>query len=121
MMPYHYHTFGRKTNARIFVKTESDIWKVKEIIRKMDEDEYEYLPGDLIAVYEPKTKNLAGKPKHEIKLAYTYKFDALDLNELAMRCFVAGIPICIWENGTSGDADRTEFIDVWEDEVGGAE
>ena len=121
MIPYHYHTFDRKTNARIFVKTESDVQKVKEIIRKMDEDEYEYLRSDLIAVYEAKTKNLGGKPKHEVKLAYTYKFDALDLNELAMRCFIADIPICIWENGTDEDTDRVEFIDIWEDEVEEAE
>lgn len=115
-MSYHYHTFDRGANARIFVKTESDIWKVKEIIRKMDEYEYEYLPDDLIAVYEPKIKNIGGSQKYEIKLAYTHKFDALDLNELAMRCFIAGVPICIWETGIGMDTKKTEFIDVWEDE-----
>ena len=39
-----YNEFPRKGYGRIFVEKESDIPAVKEIIRKMGEFEYDYLP-----------------------------------------------------------------------------
>ena len=41
-----YNEFPRKGYGRIFVEKESDIPIVKEIIRKMDDFEYGYLPED---------------------------------------------------------------------------
>lgn len=38
-----YNEFPRKGYGRIFVEKEEDIEKVKDIIRKMDEFEFEYL------------------------------------------------------------------------------
>ena len=50
-MGYNYNQFPRKGYGRIFVEKEEDISKVKEIICKMDEFEYEYLPPELITVF----------------------------------------------------------------------
>ena len=58
------NTFPRKAYGRIFVEKEEDIDKVKEIIRKMDEFEYEYLTNDLITVFSP---NIRRFPDHDPK------------------------------------------------------
>lgn len=92
-----YHSFPRKEYGCIFVEKEEDIPKVKEIIRRMDEFEYEYLPEKLIKVFKPDicTFNNPIEPKDhlKLKLEYTHKFDSLDLNELQIRCWSAGIKI----------------------------
>lgn len=110
---YHFHTFQRQSNGRIFVKSEEDANRVREIIRKMDEFEYEYMPDDLITSEPISTKILGKNNFYVIKLSYTHKFDNLDLNELQMRCFLENIPIAIWECGDSGESGKIDFIDVW--------
>ena len=91
-----YNTFPRKGYGVIFVEKEEDIPKVKEIIKKMDEFEYSYLPEKLIQVFNP---NIRTFPKENPKdylwldLNHTFKFDSLDLNELQFRCWAAGIKI----------------------------
>lgn len=95
MVPYN--TFPRKGYGNIFVEKEEDIPKVKEIIRKMDEYEYDYLPEGLIKVFEPEIRifNDPVEPKRYLWLStkYTHKFDSLNLNELQVRCWAAGIKI----------------------------
>lgn len=73
-------TMPRKGYGRIFVEKENNIERVKQIIKEMDEDEYEYLPNNLISVF-----------KGEKEMVYTYKFDDLDLNELMIKCWNEGI------------------------------
>lgn len=97
------NTFTRKGYGRIFVEKEEDIPKVKEIIRKMDDYEYTYLPEDLITVFDPNIKSFPKEdPKDHLWLdmTYTHKFDSLNLNELQFRCWAAGIKIfcCIGGN-----------------------
>ena len=79
-------TFGRKDYGRIFVQKEEDIQKVKDIIKEMDEFEYEYLPEKLIAVFSPEN----------MEAVYTHKFDALDTNELTRKCWERGIYMFCW-------------------------
>ena len=93
-----YNTFPRKGYGRIFVEKEEDIPLVEEIIRKMDEYEYDYLPEKLITVFNPVIKtfnNMLNEPKDHLWLdmSYTHKFDSLNLNELQFRCWAAGIKI----------------------------
>jgi hypothetical protein len=111
-----YNEFPRKGYGRIFVEKESDIPIVKEIICKMDEFEYEYLPGDLITVFDSNIKrfpNMLNEPKDHLWLdmKYTHKFDNLNLNELQFRCWDAGIKVfCCMDGGK-----EYECYDVWED------
>lgn len=111
-MPY---TFPRKGYGRIFVEKAEDIPKVKEIIRQMDEYEYEYLPEKLIAVFEPKVETFMDNSKHLwLDKAYTHKFDSLNLNEFQYRCWAAGIKVfCCVGGGTD-----YECYDIWEDNHG---
>ncbi len=111
--------FPRKGYGRIFVEKEEDISKVREIIRKMDEFEYGYLPNDLIKVFGP---NIRRFPDHDPKdhlwldMAYTHKFDSLNLNELQFRCWAAGIKVfcCMNHNGYDENG-KYECYDVWGD------
>ena len=106
--------FPRKGYGRIFVEKEEDITKVREIIRKMDEFEYGYLSEDLIKVFDPNIKTFpAEKPKDHLwlSLAYTHKFDSLNLNELQFRCWAAGIKIFCCKDSH----EDYECYDVWED------
>lgn len=82
-MPYN--TLPRKGYGRILVQKEEDIQKVKDIIKEMDDFEYDYLPDDMIAVFKT----------NDVKTVYTHKFDSLDLNELQIRCWEQNIPIMI--------------------------
>lgn len=114
MMSYAYNTFSRKGYGRIFCNKEEDVPKIREIIERMDDFEYEYLPDELITVYRPEknTKVFSDGSKHYyIPLEYTHKFDSLDLNELQMRCMLEGIQMFCWIGGH----ENGEFIDVWED------
>ena len=108
-----YNEFPRKGYGRIFVEKEEDIEKVKDVIRKMDEFEFEYLPNDLIAVCDSNIRTFPNEnPKDHLWLdmKYTHKFDCLNLNELQFRCWAAGIKVfCVMD----GSKDY-ECYDVWE-------
>jgi hypothetical protein len=69
-----------KSYGRIYVEKEEDIQRVKDIIKATDEFEYDYLPKDLIAVFEGKKE-----------MTYTHKFDDLDINDLIIKCWNKGI------------------------------
>lgn len=84
--------FERKGYGRIFVQKEEDIQKVKDIIKEMDEFEYEYLPENLIAVFSPENMDAV----------YTHKFDDLDTNELTRKCWERGIYMFCWFGKMTG-------------------
>jgi DNA polymerase elongation subunit (family B) len=75
-------TFPRKGLGRIYVTKEEDIEKVNEIIKEMDEFEWEYLPDRFIAVFD-----------EHLPAIYTHKFDSIDIDKLTARCWGRGIPI----------------------------
>lgn len=74
------NTFDTKSYGRIYVDKESSIKKVKEIIKQIDEFEYEYLPDNFIAVFDEYPK-----------LVFTGKFDDLDIVNLTRVCFQMGV------------------------------
>lgn len=69
-----------KGYGRIYVEKEEDIQKVKDIIKEIDEYEFDYLPENLIAVFSGK-----------IDTVYTYKFCDLDIAVLMEKCWQSGI------------------------------
>lgn len=79
--------------ARIFVEKHEDIEKVEQIIKEMDEFEYEYIPRELIKVFDP---------SETPRMSPTYKFCDLDIDELTIRCWMAGIK-CFAVVGLSED------------------
>ena len=81
-------TLTRKGYGRIYVENEGDIPRVREIIKEMDEFEYEYLPDDLIAPF--------GEYPN---VAYTHKFDDLDVDVLTATCWERGIRIWVFDAG----------------------
>lgn len=85
-------TFDRKGYGRIFVQKEEDIQKVKEIIKEMNDFEYDYLPVDLIAVFSPEN----------MEAVYTHKFDDLDTNELTRKCWERGVYMFCWFGQLTG-------------------
>lgn len=89
-------TLTRKGYGRIYVDTVENIDKVKEIIKEMDEFEYDYLPKDLITVYTDYPN-----------VCYTHKFDALDMDKLTGYCWSMGIRIWAF------DAGHNEFPSVY--------
>lgn len=94
--------FPRKDYGRILVQKEEDIDKVKDIIKEMNEFEYEYLPDNFIGVFE----------KDNIETVYTHKFDDLDLVELQIRCWEQNTPIMIICGLINTDYGQyKEFID----------
>lgn len=105
------YTFPRKAYGIIFVENEEDVEKVKEIIRRMDEFEYEYLPTDFIQPFSAKTTTIGSHEEYVLRMKYTHKFDSLDLNELQYRCWAAGIKMfcCMGYN----DED-IKFYPIWE-------
>lgn len=116
-MGYNFNTFERKGYGRIFVEKEEDIPKVREIIRKMDEFEYSYLPEDLITVFNPEHVTFESDSSDHIRitLAYTHKFDSLDLNEFQMRCWMEGIKVFCWIDGSGGNYPEYKYYDAWEE------
>jgi hypothetical protein len=81
-------TFTRKGYGRIYVYEEDDIEKVKDIILRMDDFEYEYLPHDFITTIDEYPR-----------VVYTGKFDDLDINALTVLCLMEGVPIFAFDSG----------------------
>jgi hypothetical protein len=80
------NTLSRKSYGAIYVKNPNDIDKVKEIIKEMDEFEYDYLPDELI-------KPFADYPQ----VAYTHKFCDLDMDDLTAKCWAKGVLIWVFD------------------------
>lgn len=85
-------TLDRKGYGRIFVEKETDIQKVKDIIKEMDEFEFDYLPDDLITVFS----------EDNMKAVYTHKFSDLDTQLLTRVCWGRGIKMFVWYGLMSG-------------------
>jgi hypothetical protein len=81
-------SFTRKGYGRIYVEKEEDIPKVKEIIEQMDEYEYSYMPKDYITTFDDYPS-----------VAYTHKFDSLNIDALTAICWDKGIKIFCLDNG----------------------
>lgn len=81
--------FTRKGYGRIYVRNESDIQKVKDIINKIDSYECEYLPDDLITTID----------NYPI-LSYIHKFCDLDMNKVIYECWKQNVEIWCLDNGT---------------------
>ncbi len=81
-------TLTRKGYARIYTLNEEDVQKVRDIIHEMDKFEFYYLPLDMVAPFS-----------NYPLLAYTHKFDGLDMNALTAICWSRGIPIWVCDNG----------------------
>lgn len=84
-------TFSRKGYGRIFVEKESDVQKVEDIIRELDEYEFDhyyptgnYMGGKnerLVAVYS----------KENYKSIYVGKFDEMDISQVLSKAWEQGI------------------------------
>ena len=77
--------FSRKGYGRIFVEHEEDVDKIKEIIKEIDDYEYNYLPDGLITVFS----------SDSYESAYVHKFCDMDMGkvlkaawEKVIHCFV---------------------------------
>ena len=80
--------FTRKGYGRIYVRKESDIQKVIDIISKIDEYESNFLPKNFITTIDEYPN-----------LEYTHKFCDLDLNKLIYECWQQNIEIWCLDNG----------------------
>ena len=69
-----------KGEARIYTDKEENIEKISAIIKEIDEFEWEYLPDDLITVFNGR-----------IDYIYHGKFYDIDMDELMKRCWTKGI------------------------------
>ena len=74
MLSLKEQTFTRKQYGRIFVQKVEDIAKVEDIIFEVDSFEYDYLPEDLICVFDV-NETLVCVGKFEI-----------DINKLMLAC-----------------------------------
>ena len=84
-----YENFTRKGYGRIYVKNESDIQKVKDIMREVDEGEFDgYFPSKLITTFDKYPQ-----------LEYTGKFEDMDMHKVSTICFKKGIEILVIDNG----------------------
>lgn len=91
------NTLDRKYYGRLFVEKEEDVEAVKEIMRELDENEFEYYypngsfdgsSGELIAVFR----------EDNLRSVYTGKFDEMDLGEVCIRAWKKGIK-CFYVSG----------------------
>ena len=72
--------------SRIFVMIPDQIQLVKDIIKGMDDFEWNYFPEDLVTVFKPNSEN---------KLVYNGKFD-LDILRFLNICENQKIEVLVW-------------------------
>lgn len=75
--------FTRKTYGRIFVSSAQHVEEVRQIITQLDSFEAEYLPDNLVAVFDPRKEAVNG-------MVYLHKFE-IDKIALSRALFEAGI------------------------------
>lgn len=83
--------FSRKGYGRIFVEKESDVSKVEDIIKELDDYEFEY--------YYPTGDYMGGKnerlvtvfSKENYKSIYVGKFDDMDMSKVLKKAWEQGI------------------------------
>ena len=86
--------------GRVFVEKSEDIEKIKDIMREIDTEEFEwYYPNrqneELITVFDPK----------HYDAIYTHKFDAMDMAEVLKRAWERGIKCFVVKGRISGYED----------------
>lgn len=87
-------TLNHKGYARFITDSEENVERIKEIIKDMDDFEYEYMPKDIFFVIDkesliyvtPNSRFPAFDELLDVVLVYNGKFDNLDLDELHRRC-----------------------------------
>ena len=72
--------FTKKGYARIYVEKTEDISKVHNLIREIDEYEWDYFPEGLVTTFDEYPQ-----------LVYTHKFDAIDPDYIVALCWKRGI------------------------------
>ena len=80
-------TLTHKGYGRIYCENESDIERVKLIIKKLDEFEYGYLPQSLIAHFSEYPK-----------VVYNGKFSDMDMDKLTAVCWSKGVRIRVFNS-----------------------
>lgn len=70
----------RKGYARIYTDTEENVEKIKEIIKMIDAEEYDYMPKNLVGVWDG-----------EVRFVYNGKFYEIDMDDVMQKCWNAGI------------------------------
>lgn len=95
MVDSRLNTFERKYYGRIFVEKEEDIDIIKDIMREINEDEFDN--------YYPTTKNPQDElitvfSDNNLESVYTYKFDEMDLGEVCIRAWKRGVK-CFYISG----------------------
>jgi len=81
-------TLPHKGFGRIYVDKPENIKKVEQIIKELDEYEFEYMPVGIVAHFSeyPSVK-------------YTHKFDDMDMDKLTATCWNNGIHIWVFDSG----------------------
>ena len=72
--------FERKTYGRIWVPNPEDLPRVHNIIKKLDEFEFSYMPAGFVAAYADDIEDVI----------YGHKFE-LSISKLTQACWDAGI------------------------------
>jgi hypothetical protein len=82
----------RKGESRCFVFRETDIVKVYDIIKEIDEFEFDYVPNDWVTVWDNK----------KTSMVYNGKFD-IDVPKLIDECGKRGIGIIVRSTNIEND------------------
>lgn len=91
--------FPYKQYACIFVNEEREIELVRALIKEMDAFEFDYLPKDLVKVWDGSQL-----------LAYTGKFDQIDVDQLTFLAWKRGIRMCVIVGGGHGDMPEWFYV-----------
>ena len=82
--------FSRKGYGRIFVEKEEDVQKVEDIMREIDEEEFEYYPtGKYMGGNNERL--VTAFSEENFKSIYVGKFDDMDIGEVLKRAWKKGI------------------------------
>lgn len=85
----------RKSYGRIYVQRPEDVQAAMDIVREIDEEEFRYMPHDMIAPFSEYPK-----------VAYTHKFCDLDWDKFTATCWDRGIPLWIYNSGREHPEDK---------------
>ena len=83
--------FARKGYGRIFVEKESDVQKVEDIIKEIDEDEFEgyYPTGNYFGGNNERLVTVFSEENY--KSIYIGKFDDMDIGKVLKKAWNQGI------------------------------
>ena len=83
--------FNRKGYGRIFVENESDVQKIEDIIRDLDEFEFKYYypTGDYMGGNNERLVTVFSEENY--KSIYVGKFDDMDMTNVLKRAWGQGI------------------------------